>query len=110
AVIISRIAFESVNGFSEDLNRLEDTDFTFKLLREGYYIGVSEKARALVYNNHNSYFKYLRRSFWIGLYAHKVSSKWKTPSAGYQFNQIKFPDAKLQFFHFLSSNAKRIGM
>src|SRR5690606_6682466 len=77
AILCRKSSLEDVGGFCTDFKRLEDTDFTYKLMAAGYMIGVNLKSRAKVFNNHRSIYKYLKRSFVLGQYTYKLRKKWK---------------------------------
>ena len=109
ALLMKREAFEAVQGFDESLSRLEDTDMTFRLLEKGFFVAISTLAHAKVYNNHASIYKYLKRSFLIGLHSITLSRRWSVPSATYHFATLHFDRPELQLFHFLSSAAKWLG-
>lgn len=109
AILCRKSALEDVGGFSTDFKRLEDTDFTYKLLAADYMIAVSLKGRCKVFNNHRSIYKYLKRSFVLGQYTNKLRRKWRLPNdrlGALEFNTTNF---RVKIFHRLNYFVHRFG-
>jgi glycosyltransferase involved in cell wall biosynthesis len=64
---ISRVAFEDVGGFREDLPTGEDSELGYRLLRAGYRIHESPRVGAVHLGNPKSVREFYRRTVWHGL-------------------------------------------
>lgn len=109
AILCRKSSLEDVGGFSTDFKRLEDTDFTYKLMAAGYIIGVSLKTRAKVFNNHRSIYKYLKRSFVLGQYTYRLRRKWNLPINRLGALEFKSSDIRIKILHRLNYIVHRLG-
>jgi len=66
-LFITRAAFESVDGFREELRTGEDSDLGHRLTRAGRRLHESTRVRAVHYGNPKSLRQHYRRIVWHGL-------------------------------------------
>jgi glycosyltransferase involved in cell wall biosynthesis len=66
-LFITRAAFDSVNGFREELRTGEDSDLGHRLTRAGRRLYESSRVRAIHYGNPKSLRQHYRRIVWHGL-------------------------------------------
>ena len=72
---ITRVAFDAVQGFREDLRTGEDSDIGQRLVRAGRRIHECTKVRAVHYGNPKSLRQHYRRIVWHGLSAFAIMTR-----------------------------------